>query len=186
MSPCVRHNIAFHTIREGFFLVPVSPPVHFEGVENRNFFFWTCDFVNSTFLSGRFCEQHGCTAKHVHSYMARLSEVYVFMYCAPVYIHQHIDPTIVCAEFVTWVVVLLFMPKGSHFDGMHTSSRKRQRNLTAHHYRRFFFLSNRPPVHFGDHELKGTKKRKASLTEHFFTIFTLLPSPTHPKPNRIA
>ena len=34
-------------IRESFFLVPISPPVHFEGVENRNFF-----------LDGRFCEQH--------------------------------------------------------------------------------------------------------------------------------
>ena len=43
------------------------------------------DFVNSNFLSGRFCEQHGCTAKHVHSFGARLSEVYVFMYCASVY-----------------------------------------------------------------------------------------------------
>ena len=36
------------TVREGFFLVPISPPVHFEGVENRHFFF----------LDGRFCEQH--------------------------------------------------------------------------------------------------------------------------------
>ena len=33
------------------------------------------DFVNSTFLSGRFCEQHGCMAKHVHSYKVRLSKV---------------------------------------------------------------------------------------------------------------
>ena len=31
-----------------FFLVPISPPVHFEGVENRHVFF----------LDGRFCEQH--------------------------------------------------------------------------------------------------------------------------------
>ena len=79
-------NISYgHELREGFFLVPVSPPVHFEGVENRIFFLWTGDFVNSTFLSGRFCEQHGCTAKQVHNYGARLSEVYVFMYFAPVY-----------------------------------------------------------------------------------------------------
>ena len=33
---------------KAFFLVPISPPVRFEGVENRNFFF----------LDGRFCEQH--------------------------------------------------------------------------------------------------------------------------------
>ena len=71
-------------VREGFFLVPVSQPVHFEGSKIA-LFFWTGDFVNSTFLSGRFCEQHGCMAKHVHSYGARLSEVYVFVYCAPVY-----------------------------------------------------------------------------------------------------
>ena len=63
--------------REGFFLVPISPPVHFEWVESRHFFFWTGDFVNGTFLSGRFCEQHGCMAKHVHSDKVRLSEVYV-------------------------------------------------------------------------------------------------------------
>ena len=56
---------AFRLVSKGrlLFLVPVSPHVHFEGVENRNFFFWTGDFVNSTFLSGRFCEQHGCTGR---------------------------------------------------------------------------------------------------------------------------
>ena len=52
------------------------------------------------------------------------------MYCAPV--HQHIEPKVVCAEFVTWIVVLFFMPKGSHFAGIHTAYRERQRNLTAH------------------------------------------------------
>ena len=26
-------------------------------------------------------------------------------------IHQHIEPTVVCVEFVTWIVVLLLMPK---------------------------------------------------------------------------
>ena len=73
-------------MREGFFVLsPVSPPVHFEGSKIATVFFWTGDFVNSTFLSGRFCEQHECTAKHVHSYGARLSEVYIFMYCAQVY-----------------------------------------------------------------------------------------------------
>ena len=80
-------------------------------------------------------------------------------------IHQHMEPT---------VVVLLFMPKGSHFAGIYTAYRERQRNLAAHHYRTFlfflflFFFSARPPVHFGDHELTGTKK-KASLTSswHF-------------------
>ena len=40
---CLAPNIG-----EGFFLVPISPPVRFEGVENRNCFF----------LDGRFCEQH--------------------------------------------------------------------------------------------------------------------------------
>ena len=44
----------YKKLRKGFpkgrlFLVPVSPPVHFEGVENRNFFFR---------LDVRFCEQH--------------------------------------------------------------------------------------------------------------------------------
>ena len=62
-------------------------------------------------------------SKHVHSYKVRLSEVYVTS------IHQHIEPTVVCAEFVTWIVVLLFMPKGSHFPGIHTAYRERQRNL---------------------------------------------------------
>ena len=67
------------------FFVPVSPPVHFEVVENRNLFLLDGRYLNSTFLSGRFCEQHVCTAKHVYNYGARLSEVYVFMYCAPEY-----------------------------------------------------------------------------------------------------
>ena len=31
-------------VREGFFLVPVSPPVRFDGAENC-VFFWTGDFV---------------------------------------------------------------------------------------------------------------------------------------------
>ena len=26
---------------------------------------------------------------------------------------QHMEPTVVCAEFATWIVVLLFMPTGS-------------------------------------------------------------------------
>ena len=59
-------------------------------------------------------------------------------------IHQHIEPTVVCAEFVTWIVVLLFMPKGSYFAGIHTAYRERQRNLTAHHYRTLFFAPARP------------------------------------------
>ena len=65
--------------------VPVSPPLHFEGVENCNFLFLDGGYLNSPFLSGRFCEHHGCTTKHVHNYRVRLSEVYAFMYCAPVY-----------------------------------------------------------------------------------------------------
>ena len=77
-------------------------------------------------------------------------------------IHQHLEPTVVRAEFVTWIVVLLFMPKGSHFAGIHTAYRWRQRNLTAHHYRAgfCFVLRARPPVHFGEHELTGTKKKE--------------------------
>ena len=35
-------------VRERLFMVPVSPPVCFDGVENRDSFF----------LDGRFCEQH--------------------------------------------------------------------------------------------------------------------------------
>ena len=47
-----------------FFLVPIGPPVHFEGVEKRNFFFWTGDKVNSNHV---FAVQYGtgtdCSAK---------------------------------------------------------------------------------------------------------------------------
>ena len=82
LDPVVTNRI--FSFREGFFLVPVSPPVHFEGVENRKSFL-DGRYLNSIFQSGRFCEQHGCTAKYVHSYGARFSEVYVFLYCAPVY-----------------------------------------------------------------------------------------------------
>ena len=37
-------NRALLRLGKPFYLVPVSPPVHFEGVENRDFFFlWTSD-----------------------------------------------------------------------------------------------------------------------------------------------
>ena len=57
---------------------------------------------------GRFCEQHVCTAKHVHSYGARLSEVCFYVLCTS--IHQHIEHTVVCVELMTWIDVLLFLP----------------------------------------------------------------------------
>ena len=91
--------------REGFFLVPVSPPVHCEGIENRQFFFWTGDFVNSTFLSGQFCEQHGCTEK-TRAKLWGAVERGVCFYVLCTSIHQHIEPTALCAEFVTWIAVL--------------------------------------------------------------------------------
>ena len=65
------------------------------GGRNRHFFFWTSDFVNNTFLSGRFCEQHGCMAKHVHSYKVRLSEVYVLCIVHQ-YTPAHRDHSCVC------------------------------------------------------------------------------------------
>ena len=34
---------AFSCSKGSHFLVPVSRPVHFEGVKNHIFFFWTCD-----------------------------------------------------------------------------------------------------------------------------------------------
>ena len=74
-------------------------------------------------------------------------------------IHQHIEPTVVCAELVTYIAVLLFIPKGSHFAAIHTAYMERQRNVTAHHYRQLFFFSARPPVHFGDQELTGNKEK---------------------------
>ena len=138
------------------FLVPVSPPVHFEWSKIVFFLYWR--YLNRTFLSGQFCEQHGRTAKHVHSYGALERCVCFYVLCAS--IHQHIEPTVVCSEFLTRIVVLLFMHKGSHFVGIHTAYRERQRNLTAHHYRIFRFFSDRPPFHFGDHELTETKRKK--------------------------
>ena len=82
----------------------------------------------------------------------------VCVYVLSTSIHQHIEPTVVCAAFVTWMGMLLFMPKDSHFAGIHTAYIKRQQNLTAHYYRIFF--SARQPVHFGDHELTGSKKKE--------------------------
>ena len=73
-----------------------------------------------------------------------------------------------CAAFVTWMGALLFMPKSSHFAGIHTAYSERQRNLTAHHYRTLLlFLSARPSVHFGAHELTGAKKQKGFPKESF-------------------
>ena len=71
-------------IREGFFWFPSARPSILRGSKVATFFL-DGRYLNSTFLSGRFCEQHGCTAKYMYSYGARLSEVYVSMYCAPVY-----------------------------------------------------------------------------------------------------
>ena len=68
-------------------------------------------------------------------------------------IHQHIEPAVVCAAFVTWTGVLLFMPKGSHFAGIHTAYSARS---PLSYF--FLFFSARPPVHFDDLELTGTKK----------------------------
>ena len=72
-------------IREVFlFFVPVSPPIYFVG-SIITIMFLDERYLNSIFLSGRVCEQHERAAEDVHSYEARLSEVYVFMYCALVY-----------------------------------------------------------------------------------------------------
>ena len=71
------------SIREGFFWFPSARPSILSGPKIATFFL-DGRHLNSIFLSGRFCEQHSCTAKHVHSYGARLSDVYVFMCCAPI------------------------------------------------------------------------------------------------------
>ena len=76
-----------------------------------------------------------CVRPNTCTAMARLSEVYVL--CI---VHQYTPahrPTVVCAEFVTLIAVLLFMPKGSHFASIHTAYKERQRNLTTLHYRFF-------------------------------------------------
>ena len=60
-----RHKLS---LTEERFFIPVSPPVHFEEVENRNAFSGRAIYEQLLFSSGRFREQNGCTAKHVHSY----------------------------------------------------------------------------------------------------------------------
>ena len=117
------------SVREGFFLVPISPPVRFEEVKNRNFFsgraiFWTAPLWAAGFVNSMGVRPNTCTA------MGRGWASCIFhVLCTS--IHQQIEPTVVCAAFVTWMGVLLFMPKGSHFAGIHTAYRERQRNLTA-------------------------------------------------------
>ena len=49
-----RHSCFIWYSNGSIFFVPVSPPVHFDAVENLNFFFLDGRYVNSTFLSGRF------------------------------------------------------------------------------------------------------------------------------------
>ena len=133
------------SVREGFFLVPISPPVHFEGVQNRHLFSWRAILWTAWVYGRTRAQLWGAVERDVCFYVLCTS------------MHQHIEPTVLCAEFATWIVVLLFMPKGLHFAGIHTAYRERQRNLTAHHYS---FFSARPQVHSGDHELTGTKKKK--------------------------
>ena len=62
-----------------------KPARPFWGDLKSQLFFLDGRYLNSTFLSGRVCEQHGCTAKHVHSYGAQLIDVYVFTFCTQVY-----------------------------------------------------------------------------------------------------
>ena len=76
--------------------------------------------------------------------------------------------TVVCAEFVPGVFVLHFMPKDLHFVCVHIVYRVRQRILTFYHYRTLPFFSARPPVHFGDYELMGTKKIKCFANAEIF------------------
>ena len=75
-------------VREAFllFLVPISPPVRFDGVESHNFFL-DGRYLNSIFLDERFCEYHSCTADpRTQSHGAVVPGVYTLMCCARVYI----------------------------------------------------------------------------------------------------
>ena len=63
--------------REGsfyLFLVPVSPPVHYAGVENRDLF-CTGDIGETPFYAGSFSNSMHVRPKHVHSYKAGLHQV---------------------------------------------------------------------------------------------------------------
>ena len=125
-------------------LVPVSPPVHFEGVENRNIFSGRA--ISEQHLSERavLWTAWVCGQTRAQQWGAVQRRVCFYVLC--ISIHQPIEPTVVCTEFVTWLVVLLFMPKGSHFAGIHTAYRERQRDLTANHYRTFsLFLAPARP-----------------------------------------
>ena len=150
------------------FLVPVSPPVHFEGVENRHFFsgraiLWTAPFWAGGFVNSMGVWPSTCTA--IRCGWARCT---FYVLCTS--IHQHIETTVVCAAFVTWMGVLLFMSKGSHFAGIHIaySYRKRQRNLTAHHYRTFFWC---PPARSFWRPWVDGNQKKASLTTKWCCVF---------------
>ena len=104
---------------EGFYWFPSARPFVLRGSKIATFF-----------LDRRFCEQHlserevlwtawvygrtraqpwGAVERGVSSYVLCTSK------------HQHMEPTVVCAEFVTLIVVLRFMPKCSHFAGKYTT-----------------------------------------------------------------
>ena len=70
--------------------------------------FWAGGFVNSMGVWPSTCTAIRCGWARCMFYVLCTS------------IHQHIETTVVCAAFVTWMDVLLFMPKGSHFAGVHT------------------------------------------------------------------
>ena len=141
------------------FLVPVSPPVHFEGVENRDFFSGRA--ISEQHLS-EWVERCSCgQLSHAHSSKEALESEHVHNIFI---VHRYMESTckVVCTvlEFVSWVIAFHFMPKDFHFACVHTflwfvSGCSQHTTIV-----RFRLFSARPPVHVGDYELTGTKKIK--------------------------
>ena len=156
-----RSKATANRIREGFFWFPSASPSILRGQKSQ--------LLSSgrAISEQRLSERAALWTTRVYGQTCDQLWGEVILYVLYTSIHQHIVPTVVCAEFVTWIVVLLCMPSGSHFAGIHSANRERHQNLAAHHYRMFYF-SALPPVHFDDHELTGTKKRKASRSDLFY------------------
>ena len=67
-------------LREGFFLAPVSPPVHFDGAKIA---FFSGRAISEQHLSERAVLRTACVYGRTCAQL--WGAVYVFMYCAPVY-----------------------------------------------------------------------------------------------------
>ena len=127
-----------------FFLVPISPPVHFEGSKIRTLFLLDGRYLNSTFLGQSDAVNSICVQlNRAHSYKDAVEPEYVSILIVCQYMQS--TCTVVCAEFVPSVFVLHFMPKNLHFACVHTVYRGRQRILRAYRHRTlslfsYFFL----------------------------------------------